>query len=298
MSAAPKVSIGVPAYNSAATLGSSLESLLGQTFGDFELIVSDNASTDATREVAEGFAQRDSRVRYVRQAENIGANGNYSFLARAARGEYFKWASSSDLCAPPFVEKCVAALEKTPDAVIAAPRTSLFSGDVDAAVPYQHDIELLDALPSVRLRRLNATLRLNNAMNGLIRAEALRRTRLIERFYQADIVLLGNLALLGKILRVDEHLYYRRMEVATSTLLQDDEAWRRHHYPKLSASVLFQSWKRSAAWLRACLAAPMPATEKARVLAFCLRMCNWHRGDLWHDLGEAATYFAGGRGPR
>ena len=298
MSTSPKVSIGVPAYNSAATLGSSLESLLGQTFGDFELIVSDNASTDATREVAEGFAQRDSRVRYVRQAENIGANGNYSYLARAARGTYFKWASSSDLCAPTFVEKCVEALEKDPDAVTAAPRTSLFSGNLDAAVPYEHDIELLDALPSARLRRLNATLRLNNAMNGLVRAEALRRTRLIEPYYQADIVLIGNLALLGKIIRVDEHLFYRRMDVATSTVLQDDEAWRRHHYPKLSASVLFQSWKRSAGWLRACLVAPLPAAEKARVFAYCLRMCNWNRRDLWQDLGQAATYFAGGRASR
>ncbi len=117
MSSIPKISIGIPAYNSAATIGVCIASLLGQSFGDFELIVSDNASTDSTRDIVERLAQQDRRIRYVLQPENIGANQNYSYVARVARGEYFKWASSSDWCAPGFLEKCLTSLDQNRDAV-------------------------------------------------------------------------------------------------------------------------------------------------------------------------------------
>lgn len=297
MRASPLVTIGMPAFNSAATIRSSLESLLAQTFSDFELIVSDNASTDSTRDIVEELARLDPRIRYVRQAENIGANGNYSYVAQVARGAYFKWAASSDLCAPDFIEKCLAALENNGDAVLAAPRTSMFSGDISAAVLFEQDIEILDASPAARIGRLHTTLTYNNALNGLIRMEALRKTRLIEPYYQADVVLIGHLAMLGKIVRVNEYLYYRRMEVATATSLQDRTAWRRHHYPNLSARILFQAWKRYLGWMRACFASPMPFLEKIRVIIFVARLCYREKRLLWTDVCAAFSYFsrAGGR---
>lgn len=296
MSAAPRVTIGMPVYNGAPTIEASMASLLSQTFGDFELIVSDNASTDATAAVVQAVAARDPRVRYVRQAINIGANGNYSYVAQVARGEYLKWASASDWCAPTFLERCVQALDAYPDAVLAAPRTCLFEGSPADGADYAHDIEVLDDTPSARLVHLNRAIQLNNAFNGLIRLSALRRTRLVEPYQQADMVLMGRLALMGKYLLVDERLFYRRMEPATSTALQDADAVRRHHYPTPTPRSLFQVWKRHAGWFRAALETPMPAGERRRVLTYLARHLVWDRRALASDLGGAWRYATRRRG--
>jgi glycosyltransferase involved in cell wall biosynthesis len=100
----PVVSIGLPVYNGERYLVAALDSLLGQTFGEFELIVSDNASTDRTGEICREYANRDSRVRYFRQANNIGALNNFRFVFEESRGEFFLWAACDDLWSPDFVE--------------------------------------------------------------------------------------------------------------------------------------------------------------------------------------------------
>lgn len=93
----PKISIGMPVYNGVKYIREALDSLLAQTFTDFELIISDNASTDATQSICEEYARRDPRIRYVRQAENKGALANFQFVLDQSRGEFFMWAAADDL---------------------------------------------------------------------------------------------------------------------------------------------------------------------------------------------------------
>jgi glycosyltransferase involved in cell wall biosynthesis len=93
----PKVSIGLPVFNGEAFLHESLDSLLGQTFDDFELIISDNASTDATADIISRYEALDSRIRYVRQSENIGGSENFLYVLSQARAELFMWASHDDI---------------------------------------------------------------------------------------------------------------------------------------------------------------------------------------------------------
>jgi glycosyltransferase involved in cell wall biosynthesis len=292
MSTIPKISVGMPAYNSSATIGNAIESLLAQSFADFELIVSDNASTDSTRDVVEGYGARDRRVRYVRQPVNVGVNPNYSHLVRHARGEFFKWSSSSDWCAPRFLERCLRVLETHEDTVLSVPRTRLFRGSPATSEDYPSDIEILDEQPSARLKRLNSTLALNNALNGVIRMSALRRTRLLGTYMSADVVLMGHLALLGKFRLVDERLFYRRMEKATATVLQDTATVLAQHYPDLGAHTLFQGSKQQVQWVRAVLAAPMPLGERMRSLAYVAKMCYWRRDAYLQDLRGAWYYVA------
>ena len=121
----PVVSIGVPVYNTERFIAGALDSLLAQTFADFELIISDNASTDGTREICESYAARDSRIRYIRQSENIGLPRNWNAVVHAASGEFFKWASASDCCAPTMVERCVAALRADDSAVLCYGKTQM-----------------------------------------------------------------------------------------------------------------------------------------------------------------------------
>jgi glycosyltransferase involved in cell wall biosynthesis len=115
----PTVSIGLPVYNGDRYLAETIESILAQTYSDLELIICDNASTDATREICEQLAARDHRVRYHRNTENLGAARNFNRTVELARGKYFKWNGHDDPVPPNLLEHCVAVLERDPTVVIA-----------------------------------------------------------------------------------------------------------------------------------------------------------------------------------
>lgn len=103
----PVISIGMPVYNGEKNIKEALDSLLSQTFKDFELIISDNASTDATESICMEYANRDKRIRYIRQAQNNGALINFNLVLELASGEYFMWAASDDVWSKDWVEKLI-----------------------------------------------------------------------------------------------------------------------------------------------------------------------------------------------
>ena len=119
----PRVGIGMPVFNGEEYLPQALDALLTQTFTDFELVISDNGSTDGTREICQARATRDRRVRYVRYGENRGAAWNFNNAFELARGAYFKWAAADDICLPELVERCVAVLDARPEVVCCHSRT-------------------------------------------------------------------------------------------------------------------------------------------------------------------------------
>lgn len=287
---APTVSIGMPAYNAQATIRESIDALLRQTLVDFELIISDNASTDGTWAIIEDCARRDTRIVAMRQPVNVGANGNYSAVFRAARARYFKWASSNDWCAPEFLALCVAHLEAHPDTVMVSPRTKLFETSLDSAIEYDRDAAFDSENAVDRLFELGRSLALNNVLNGVIRSDALRATRLIEHYPGADVVLVGHLALLGKVSLLEPHLFYRRMDQATATRLMSREAVHRHHYPAKTWRSLFPAWRMTAGWLQAVLSSHLSARETRRALGWVLRHAYWSKSDLRRDLIDAINY--------
>lgn len=115
----PRVSIGLPVWNGAATIAAALDALVTQDFIDFELIVGDNASTDATAAIIADYAARDARIRVVRHAQNLGAFPNFAFVLDAAKGEFFLWAACDDRWSRDFLSLAVAALDARPDAISA-----------------------------------------------------------------------------------------------------------------------------------------------------------------------------------
>ncbi len=219
MTASATVSVGMPVYNAENFVAGALDSLLAQTYGDLEIIVVDNASTDATGEICAAKARADRRVHYFRNDSNIGVFNNYSLAFRRSSGPLFKWASAADWHAPAFVADCVAELRRRTDVVLCGTRAKLFSEDLDSAEPYYRDMNLLDDSPSARFARLYAYIGLNNIMYGVIRREALERTRLHRPYYQSDVVLLAELALMGKFVELPEYLFFRRMTRQTATQL-------------------------------------------------------------------------------
>ena len=141
----------MPVFNAVRWFDATLESLRQQTFADFELVISDNASEDATADICMRHAEADTRVRYLRQSHNIGANRNYLSVLAHARAPYFKWAAASDLCAPEFLAACVDELDRQPEAVLAFPQTGLFVDSLADATAYDHES------PSNRRRRWRAS---------------------------------------------------------------------------------------------------------------------------------------------
>lgn len=286
----PLVSVGMPAFNAESTLRFAVEAIQRQTLADFELIICDNASTDATWSIAQQLADGDPRIVLHRQPRNVGANGNYCKAFELARGEYFKWASSNDWIDPRFLESCIGLLQARPDVVMAAPRTWTFVDELEQRAPYDADVAFEDEDPVHRLKRVSMELRLNNVLNGVVHTQTLRQTRLIEHYVGADIVLVGELALRGKIALLPDRLFYRRMSMGFATAMMTAQQKQIHHYPVPDARSLFPSWRRSCGRMTSVLQAPLTFSQRGRALAWCMRQSLWQSRAMGLDVLAAARY--------
>ena len=115
----PRVSIGMPVWNGEAFIRQGLDSLLEQTFGDFELIISDNASVDGTRTICEEYARLDARIRYTRNDANTGLQANFAKVLDLATAPYFMWGCHDDRWDPAYISEMVAVLDSHETVVLA-----------------------------------------------------------------------------------------------------------------------------------------------------------------------------------
>jgi glycosyltransferase involved in cell wall biosynthesis len=113
----PTVSIGIPVFNGEMFLRRALDSLLAQTFNDFELVISDNASSDSTGAICVEYEKKDPRIRYVRQERNLGPKANFAYVLEVANGEYFMFAAADDIWHPTFIERNLDKLRGEPNCV-------------------------------------------------------------------------------------------------------------------------------------------------------------------------------------
>jgi glycosyltransferase involved in cell wall biosynthesis len=209
MGTVPRLSVGLPVYNSSSYVAESIEALLGQTFEDFELIISDNASTDDTADICRRYAKADSRVSYFRQPRNVGLAPNHNFCVERAQGELFKWAAGDDLYARDLLERCVAALDEHPQVVLAHAWTAMVDGD--GKVFQLNAYPLASSAPRApeRFRSL-----LNDSGGdddgGVMRKEVLLRTAMKESYHHADRTIIAEVALHGPFYQVPDWLYFRR----------------------------------------------------------------------------------------
>ena len=216
MTSAPLLAVGLPVYNGERYLAEAFESILGQTYGDFELIVSDNASTDGTEAICREFAVRDRRVRFIRQDTNHGAAWNYNYVFSECSSPFFRWAAADDLIAPTCFARCLETLQAAPEAVLCYPRALII--DESGNVLREHDdlLDLRSSRPYVRLRRQYLNVVLGDAMFGIVRSDVLRRTRGHGSYPSADYVLLGELALAGQLWEIPDRLFLRREHAGMS----------------------------------------------------------------------------------
>ena len=264
----PQVSIGLPVYNGEEFLRQSVSSLLAQDYEDFELIISDNASTDQTESLCRELQNRDVRIRYSRNTVNIGAARNYNKVFELARGKYFKWAAHDDECHRAMLRRCVEVLEKSPATVTMVYPLAALIDDQSRTIRSGLDrIASNDPRPHRRLAHLLWTLNMCDPVFGLIKTEYLRRTQLIGPFFGADYVLLGELAMLGQIWQLDEVLFRLRAHSKRSMRTNPTARARAVWYDPSAARKLFilPDWERMV-WelLKSAQRLPLEPFEKVK----------------------------------
>ncbi len=267
-SAPSRVSVGLPVYNAERFLEEALASLLGQTYREFELVIVDNGSLDRTEEICRAHADRDERIRYFRSEQNRGASWSFNSVFRLSAGEYFKWAAHDDLCAPAFLDRCVPALDSAPAAVLVFPKCRLTDALGTTLRDHEDDLDARESRPHERLRHVVRALGYANPVYGLIRADALRQTRLLGAYPSADYVLLAELALLGEFHEVPERLFLRRihdeMSRATHPTAAEAAAW---FDPAQDRRHSAEAWRLCLEHLVAIARAPLSRAEKVRCYA-------------------------------
>ena len=207
--APPRLSIGLPVYNGEEYLAESLDALLGQTYEDFDLVISDNASTDSTQEICLQYAAKDPRIRYIRLPRNIGAAPNHNYVFAECRSELFKWASHDDLYGRELLQRCVDALDERPEVVLAHVDQAVIDEKGEVKVPYEYTIATDSPRAPERFRSLLFEPG-GDDWYGVMRTEVLRRVKPLDSFHHADRTFVAEIALHGPFHQVPELLYFRR----------------------------------------------------------------------------------------
>jgi len=199
----PAVGIGMPVYNAEEYLSATIGAILAQDFRDFELIISDNASTDRSAEICESFARQDSRVRFVRQPSNRGATVNFRFVLDQSRAPFFMWAAADDVRSRDFLTQTVAVLQSRPDVIAANCRTRFDNGTFErnrmGDGPIEHDD------PAQRVLAFFGFWHANGRYYSLFRREALMRNQALreEEYLASDWSIVLELLKRGKIAQAD-----------------------------------------------------------------------------------------------
>ena len=214
----PRVSIGLPVFNGEKYLEEALNSILAQTHKDFELIISDNASTDRTQQICRSYAAQDSRIRYYCNKRNLGASRNFNRVLELSSGEYFKWAAHDDVLAPEFLEKCISVLDQDPSIVLCYSKTACIDERGDLVGTYDYEMRIDSRKPHVRFGDLiSIRYPCAHAIFGVIRAASLMMTPLIGNYIGSDRNLLAEIGLIGRIHEIPEYLFFRRKHSKTYT---------------------------------------------------------------------------------
>ncbi|MBK9705046.1 MAG: glycosyltransferase family 2 protein [Betaproteobacteria bacterium] len=265
-------------FNGKDYLAVAIESLLAQTYTDFEIIISDNASTDGTATICEDFAQRDHRVRYYRQSENVGAARNFNKTFQLARGEYFKWHAHDDTCAPSMLERCVASLDTNPEAVLCFTRTQFIDANGQHHSSRDHPLDLETANRTERFLQFVFPGHIVVEIFGVIRSDVLRKTPLIASYIGSDLVLLAEIGLYGPFLVVSEDLFFHREHSKRSVHAYSDAKARLAWFDtSKSGHFALPTWRLIKEHMISLTRVRLPMAERARIVFGVLRKSNWQR---------------------
>lgn len=283
-----RVAIGMPIWNGEKLVSKAIESILGQTYGDLKLVISDNASTDATADICRLFAKRDKRVRYIRLASNIGAAPNFCSVFHQSSGHFFKWAAHDDVLAPEFIQKCVRIMDADETVILCSPATMLINEDgsplvyspeynvmVDTSgakwpLSPEKNLALMASDPVDRFAAVLLNMVMCYEIFGLIRRPVLERSALLAGYAGGDKVLLAELSLMGRFHLLEESLFSRRCHSGQFSQARSG-AYRSKWFSGKKDHVFSQQLKLLAGYLRVVLSADLTPQERYQCVAAVFR---------------------------
>lgn len=282
-----RLSIGLPVYNGEKLLPLALDYLLAQTFHDFEIVISDNASIDSTPQICRDYASRDRRIRYIRNEINLGAIANFNRTFELSSAPLFKWAAHDDLHQSNYLESCVRILDDDPTIVLAHSGTAFIDDDgqvfpFDAATEtyidprtdtrQRPDSAAIGDSPAAieRFRHVLFRARWGSHMFGVIRRDALAQTQLLLNFVSSDRAMLAELALLGRFRSVPDRLYLRRIHAGSSWALSHQEL---KGFLSTDGKVYSRRARQIKAFFGAPAGKPVGVVTKANCAALVAALC-------------------------
>lgn len=273
-----RVTLGLPVFNGGAYLEACLQSIAAQTFTDFDLIICDNASTDATEAIARAWCKRDSRFSHHRAPENRGAARNFNWAFELATSELFKWCAADDLLEPTFLERCVQALDAEPGAVLA------YSGTLDIDEQGKVVREIYDNSAALAFGATDVAARFRDlvvvdhsciSVFGVIRREALRKTALIAPYPGSDRALLVQLGLRARFVRIADNLLLHREHAGRSVKQYPRMLDRAFWFSGRRTRLAFPHFRLLGVCTREMLSTPMSGKQRARCVEALLRWIYW-----------------------
>jgi glycosyltransferase involved in cell wall biosynthesis len=266
----PLISVGIPVYNGENYLREALVSVREQSWGDLEVIVSDNASNDGTEGIAREFAAADPRIRYHRQPVNLGAAGNYNFTLEQATGTYFMWAAHDDIREPRFIELAIAAFADRPDASSVFSKSARIGPDGIRRGVMPRPDALMSEDVSRRLRAAVICRHPGIVIFGLMPRELLLMTGRHGDYPGADRVLAVELALAGQLVELPEVLFLNRDHPDRYVRIKSrpnaegarlQEAW---WDPGRADRIVLPAWSRFGGYVRAIRLARLSPEQRRR----------------------------------
>lgn len=267
----PRVAIGLPVFNAERYLSQTLDSILAQTYSDFDLIISDNASVDQTQEICYAYAAKDKRLHYFRNEKNLGASPNFNRVFELSSHEYFKWAPYDDLIESEFVAECVNVLDHNPAVALCYSKAKIVDEQGVYVVDYDPGPDTSSTKPYERFRNLILHPEYAIQQMGLIRSEILKKTRLHGCFPSSDEVLLAELALRGGFYEIPDRLYIYRRHQEQSTTEIKQRARILFFDTSLAGKILLPKWFYFSACLDAINRSPISQRECMRCYSAMVR---------------------------
>jgi glycosyltransferase involved in cell wall biosynthesis len=294
MSRVVSISIGLPVFNGETYLRDALEATLGQTYGDFELIISDNASTDRSLAICEEYARSDDRIRVIRQPRNCGVNANHQIVFRESKGDFFRWANADDIPSPDLLKHAVETLHQDRALVAYIPDTINLDGSGNPLKHFPRNLNLRSENP---VERVQAVLTRNYQMvfdQGLIRRSTLTATTCRWDYFGWDFILLLDLALRGQLANIEGPILQRRMhnDSAAHATRKVSEV-REWVDPSIRSKILLPHWKWVWERIRSVLHSQLDSTEKIAIMRLVMRHAWCTRYALKRDVVMAMQLLLG-----
>ncbi|MGB3533058.1 MAG: glycosyltransferase [Microcoleaceae cyanobacterium] len=288
MGNSPKLVIGVPVYNGENYLREALESIVNQTFTDFKVIISDNASTDSTPEICREFVARDNRFTYYRQPENIGGAPNFNFAFQPGDAPYFKWAAHDDVMLPDFLRQCIECLDNNPSLSMVHSRSTTIDHLGNSVGSYDKELRLNGKRASDRFWRILWVVHYTEVF-GVMRSDMIAKTQMHPSVVGSDRHFMTEMVLQGDVGYVEEYLFLRRHHPESfCNALNSNKARLQWFDPKAKASVFLASPRKFQEYIASIFRIEMPWTERLA----CLRMLvEWTgRRAIESGLGLGDSY--------